>query len=346
MYIKQKNPHGGDIYFRNIVLDISSNINPAGMPEKVKQAIRDAADDCERYPDAYCRQLRKSISAAEEVPEDCIICGNGAAEMIYAYAYSLGTERPALIVSPTFSDYQDALESAGVETEHYLLKKEDGLRLTDDILERDLCSYGAVFICTPNNPTGIAVKPELLRRIADTGARLFVDMCFLDLTDQPDRYGIPDLLVQYPGVTVLRAFTKSYAMAGVRLGYAMSSDSELLERMSSKTQCWNVSSIAQQAGIAALECADWLKESVREISRERKRLTEELQSLGVEVWPGEANYLLLRTDIDLYEEMLRRRILVRDCSNYRALDKGFYRIAVRNEEENDLFLNAIKEVLK
>ena len=104
--------------------------------------------------------------------------------------------------------------------------------------------------------------------------------------------------------------------------------------------------IAQQAGIAALECADWLRESVREISSERKRLTEELQSLGVEVWPGEANYLLLRTDIDLYEEMLRRRILVRDCSNYRALDKGFYRIAVRNEEENDLFLNAIKEVLK
>jgi len=126
----------------------------------------------------------------------------------------------------------------------------------------------------------------------------------------------------------------------------MSSDSELLERMSSKTQCWNVSSIAQQAGIAALECADWLRESVREIRKERKRLTEELQSLGVEVWPGEANYLLLRTDIDLYEEMLRRRILVRDCSNYRVLDKGYYRIAVRTEEENDLFLNAIREVLK
>ena len=346
MYIKQKNPHGGDIYFRDIVLDISSNINPAGMPENVKQAIRESADDCERYPDAYCRQLRKCISAAEGVPEDCIICGNGAAEMIYAYACSLGRERPALIVSPTFSDYQEALRAADVETKHYLLKETDGFRLTEDILENDLCSYSAVFICTPNNPTGIAVEPELLRQMAATGARLFIDMCFLDLTDHPDRYGIPQLLEQYPGVTVLRAFTKSYAMAGVRLGYAMSTDSEMLERMSSRTQCWNVSSIAQKAGIAALRCTNWLKESVRTISSERKRITESLKDLGVEVWPGEANYLLLRTDTELYDEMLKHRILIRDCSNYRGLGKGYYRIAVRTEEENDLFLNALREVLK
>ena len=225
-----------------------------------------------------------------------------------------------------------------------MLREEDGFRLTGDILSQDLCAYSAVFICTPNNPTGIAVEPELLKKIAATGARLFLDMCFLDLTEWPDRYDLPALLAAHPNVTVLRAFTKSYSMAGVRLGYAMSSDDGLLEAMSAKTQCWNVSSIAQNAGVAALGCAGWLEESVKLIGSERRRLTEELESLGIRVWPGEANYLLLKTDADLFGEMLKRRILVRDCSNYPGLGKGYYRIAVRTPRENDLFISALKEM--
>ena len=346
MYLKQKNPHGGDIYFRDIALDLSSNINPVGMPEAVREAIRKSADDCERYPDAYCRELREHISRYEGVPADRIICGNGAAEMIYAYASSIDRRRPALIVSPTFSDYGEALAAAGADVEHYLLKEKDGYRLTEDLFWKDLSAYSAVFICTPNNPTGIAVEPELVKRIADTGARIFFDMCFMDLTDDPDRYCVPELLDEHPNVTVLRAFTKSFAMAGVRLGYAMSSDTELLEEMSHRTQCWNVSTIAQSAGVAALSCGDWLKSSVAEISRERKRLKSELESLGFYVFPGEANYLLLRTDMDLYGRMLEHRILVRDCSNYMGLDKGYYRIAVRTPQESDMFLEAVREELK
>jgi len=346
MFIKQKNPHGGDVYFRDIVLDLSSNINPSGMPEEVVQAIRDAADDCQRYPDAYCRELRHSISEAEGVPEDHIICGNGAAELIYAYAYSLPKDRPALIVSPTFSDYREALGSAGVQAEHWFLREEDGFRLTEDFLKTEFSAYSAVFICTPNNPTGIAVDPGLLRRIAESGARLFCDMCFLDLTEDPERYGIPQLIESYRNVTVLRAFTKSYAMAGVRLGYAMTSDSAMLEEMSSRTQCWNVSSIAQKAGVAALRCGGWLRDSVRLITAERERLAEQIAGMGVEVWPGEANYLLLKTEKDLYGSMLKHRILVRDCSNYPGLGKGFYRIAVRDPSENDMFLDALREEME
>ena len=346
MLIKQENPHGGDVYSRDILLDLSSNMNPAGMPEKVKAAIRDSAENSWRYPDPYCRRLRKGISASEGVPEDCIICGNGAADLIYSYAFSLPKDRPVLIVSPTFSEYQTALEAAGADISFYMLKEEDGFRLTDGILAVDLQSYGAVFICTPNNPTGIAVDPGLIGRLADTGARMFLDMCFLDLTDDPDRYGIPELLEKHKNVTVLRAFTKSYSMAGIRLGYALSFDSGLLEEMSAKTQCWNVSSVAQDAGAAALECGDWLKESVRTISSERSRLAAELRAAGAEVWPGEANYLLLRTDRDLFSDMLKYRILIRDCSNYRGLGTGFYRIAVRGPEENDIFINALREIYR
>ena len=346
MLINKKSPHGGDIYTNAVRLDFSANINPAGMPDAVKQALHDAVEHCERYPDPYCTELRQKIAEHEQVPEDCVLCGNGAAELIYAYAFSLPKEKPALIVSPTFCEYEQALTAAGIAVEHYLLKETDGFRLTEAFLQTDFAKYNAVFLCSPNNPTGITVEPSILHAIAGTGVRLFCDFCFLDLTETPEKYEIPALLERYPHITILRAFTKSYAMAGVRLGYAMSGNTEFLTAMSEKTQCWNVSTLAQAAGIAALGCRDFLAESVRKISAERRHLTEELTHLGIRVYPGEANYLLLYSDTGLFEKLMERGIMVRDCSNYIGLSAGFVRIAIRTGEENDRLLTELKEVLK
>ena len=346
MYLHQVNPHGGDVFDKEISLDFSSNINPLGMPQAVKEAIVHSAEYCDAYPDPYCRKLRESISAYEDISCDRILCGNGAAELIYAYAYALEDDRPALIVAPTFCEYQKALCAARKRVGYYLLREDRDFTLTEDIMNTDLSRYSAVFLCTPNNPTGIAVDPELLYELAGTGVRVFADMCFLDLTDDPDRYELPKLIETYPNVTVLRAFTKSFAMAGVRLGYVFCSDAAFLEQMSEKTQCWNVSTVAQQSGIAATNCGGWLKKSVKTIKAERERMTRILRSCGINVYPSEANYLLLHTNIDLYERLLQRRILIRDCSDYIGLSKGYYRIAVRTRPENDMLLTAIKEVIQ
>ncbi|MGN1074024.1 MAG: aminotransferase class I/II-fold pyridoxal phosphate-dependent enzyme, partial [Eubacteriales bacterium] len=205
-------------------LDFSANINPCGMPEAVRQALIRAAADCTAYPDPYCTALREKIAAAERVPESCVLCGNGAAELIYQYAYALPKDRPALIAAPSFCEYEQALCAAGIAAEHYLLREEDGFRLTGDFLRTDFSRYGAVFLCSPNNPTGITAEPALIRAAAASGVRLFCDFCFLDLTETPEKYDIPALIRDYPNLTVLRAFTKSYAMAGVRLGYMLCGD--------------------------------------------------------------------------------------------------------------------------
>jgi len=344
--INKKSPHGGDIYTNAVRLDFSANINPAGMPDAVKQALRHAVENCGNYPDPYCTELRRKIAEHEQVPENCILCGNGAAELIYAYAFSLPKEKPALIVSPTFCEYEQALTAAGIAVEHYIMKETDGFRLTEDFLQTDFARYAAVFLCSPNNPTGITVELSILHAIAGTGVRLFCDFCFLDLTEMPGKYDIPTLLERYPNLTILRAFTKSYAMAGVRLGYVLCKDAEFLAAMSEKTQCWNVSALAQAAGITAMGCTDWLTESVKKISAERRYLTEELTHLGIRVYPGEANYLLLYSDTDLYGKLMERGIMVRDCSNYIGLSAGFVRIAVRTRDENDRLLTELKEVLK
>lgn len=346
MLINKKSPHGGDIYTNAVRLDFSANINPAGMPEKVRQALIQTAENCSAYPDPYCTELREKIAAYERVPMDAVLCGNGAAELIYQYAYSLSKEKPALIVSPTFCEYEQALCAAGIPAEYYLLREANGFRLTEEILRTDFGKYSAVFLCSPNNPTGITVEPRLIRAIAERGVRLFCDFCFLDLTDDPQKYDIPALIQTYPNLIILRAFTKSYAMAGVRLGYALCGDREFLTAMSEKTQCWNISTLAQAAGIAAMDCTDWLRDSVGQISKERERMTAELCALDIRVYPGEANYLLLYSGKNLTEHLMRRGILVRDCSNYIGLRTGYIRIAVRTRAENDRLLTKLKEVLK
>lgn len=345
MLITETSPHGGDVYTNKVRMDFSANLNPAGTPKAVVGALQTAAEHCAAYPDPYCTALREKIARSEGVAAGNVLCGNGAAELIYAFAYALPKEKRALVVSPSFCEYETALAAAGIEAGHYVLSEKDGFRVTDEILNVDFTKYGAVFLCSPNNPTGFTVDAGIVRALAQTGVRLFLDLCFLDLTDEPEKYDIPALLRDDPNVVILRAFTKSFAMAGVRLGYALCTDRAFLETMSKQTQCWNVSSLAQAAGAAALDCGAWLRESVKEIRRERENLAAGLQALGVRVYPGEANFLLLYSETDLYGELLKRGVLIRDCSNYVGLRRGFYRIAVRTPAENAALLAAVKEAL-
>ncbi len=346
MLINGKSPHGGDIYTRYAELDFSANINPAGMPDAVTQALLRAARNCVAYPDPYCTRLRGAIAEAEGIGSERILCGNGAAELIYSFAFALPKDAAALVIVPSFRDYETALRSAGIRVEYHYLREENGFRLTEDILRRDFSAYGAVLLCSPNNPTGITIPPDLLEAIAATGVRLLCDLCFMDLTDFPQRYDIPGLVDRYPNLTVLRAFTKSYAMAGVRLGYALCGDVDFLGEMSAKVPCWNVSTLAQEAGVAALSCQKWLRNSVAAISRERTRMVKSLEALGIRVWPGEANFLLLHCDRPLEKLLADRGILIRDCSNYAGLAGGYFRIAIRAPWENDKLLAELKEVLQ
>ena len=346
MLINETNPHGGDIYTYRDMLDFSANINPFGIPDAIKNAAAQAMNDCTAYPDPSCRTLRNHLSEEERVSEKWILCGNGAAELIYSFAYSLPKDKPALIVSPTFSEYQSALSAAGIRTEHFMLEEQKGFVLDDSIMNIDFSRYSALFICTPDNPTGITVRSDLLERLAATGIRLFCDMCFIDLTESPDRYNVPELLKKYPNLVILKAFTKSFAIPGLRLGYMLCSDEAFMVAMSEKAPCWNVSIPAQAAGCAALDCKEWLSGTVKAIGQERNRMTDALGSMGIKVYPGEANFLLLYSDTDLNGRLLEKGILVRDCSNYKGLRKGFIRIAIRKPEENDQLLSAVREVLK
>lgn len=342
------NPHGGDLYGRTVELDFSVNTNPLGTPPAVVRAVERTAGELCRYPDPCCRELTAALAAREGVAAEHILCGCGAAELIYAYCGAIGVES-ALMTAPTFSEYAAALEAAGSRAAYVRLEEGEGFALTDrflEALERTEC--GAVFLCNPNNPTGQLIEPALLEEIWSAcrrrGLRLFVDECFLELSS--GGRSLSRRLEEWPGLFLLRAFTKSYGMAGLRLGYCLSADKALLTEMSRRGQPWNVSLPAQAAGVAALGEASFLEKARRLIEEERPRLAGALAELGLTVYPSQANYLLLKSGRELYGPLLERGILIRDCANYRGLGAGWYRLAVKTPEENRRLVDALAAVLR
>ena len=345
--------HGGDYvgyrekYGRDAV-DFSANVSPLGMPTAVAQAIGEAAYHADRYPDPLCRELCAAIARAESVPAEWVLCGNGAADLIFRLALSVRPRR-ALILAPTFAEYAAALETAGCEICRYELSEQNDFALTPKFANAIDENVDMVFLCQPNNPTGQVANRALMRQILNKcqamGAWLAVDECFLDFLPDGDAYTMMRELGGAENLFILKAFTKLYGMAGVRLGYGFCADETLLARMRNAGQPWAVSSLAQAAGMAALEQTEYVEQVRLLIEKERPYLQAGLQALGLRVISGKANYLLFRATRTLGEEMERRGVVLRGCGNYPGLDDTWYRTAVRTRRENDILLQTLREVL-
>ena len=225
MLYQTENRHGGDIY-GGIALDFSANVSPLGTPRSVTDAIERALPELYRYPDPYCRTLVQTISEYEGVPKNFVLCGNGASELIYAYCGAVRPKR-AMELAPTFSEYSLALRRTGCEVVRFALKQEENFDLGENflpILARE--KIDALFLCNPNNPTGRLIADDLLEEILricrEKNIALFVDECFLSLSD-----GGVDLtpsLSDFPQLFILKAFTKSFGMAGPERGRGIAAE--------------------------------------------------------------------------------------------------------------------------
>ena len=345
--------HGGDwagftARYGQIPLDFSVNVSPLGVPGGVRRAIERTAAGADRYPDPLCRELRARIAEKEGIPAEHILCGNGAADLIYRAVLAC-RPRQALLTAPTFAEYGAALQMAGCQTAYYRLREENSFVLDNSILEAIQPGVDMVFLCQPNNPTGLtAPRPllmQILARCRLVGALLVLDECFCDFLDEPAVYSLTEELESAKNLLILKSFTKLYAMAGVRLGYCMGVDTALLETMAVSGPPWSVSSLAQAAGLAALRETDYVQQVRALIRAERPWMAAELEDLGLRVISGEANYLLFRCKTPLAAYLAEKSILLRSCGNYRGLDKTWYRAVVRTHEENQRLILALREVL-
>ena len=344
--------HGGDwagyraAYGRD-PLDFSANVSPLGLPEGVAKAITASLPTADRYPDPLCRDLRAKLSLSENVPAGWLLCGNGAADLIFRLVWA-AKPRTALLPAPTFAEYAAALETAGCTVRRHFLWESEDFAVTEAFISAVDGDTDMVFLCQPNNPTGqltpLALVEALLHRCEARGALLVVDECFLDFLPESEALSVKKLLAS-PNLIILKAFTKLYGMAGVRLGYCLCSNIALLDKMQAAGQPWAVSSLAQAAGLAALDETAYVAQVQALIAQQRPVLRDGLRALGLRVLDGSVNYLLFQASETLGEALRQRGIVLRSCGNYPGLDGSWYRTAVRTAPENQQLLKTLQEVL-
>lgn len=341
--------HGGDVYSYaethggTLPLDLSANINPFGAPARVLRAMHEAVDRCGCYPDPLCRAARRVIGEAENVSPDWLYCGNGAADVLDRLARALKPRR-ALLTAPTFSEYERTL--AGTELRFHVLDREESFAVTERILSDITPEIDAIYLCNPNNPTGRVIAPGLLREIVKRcgklGIWLIVDECFLDFLPDAQLHTLKPLLENEPRLVVLRAYTKMFAVPGVRFGWCMSANQKLIKALYRAGQPWNVSVIAQACAAAAAGERAFVRRTVDKIETERSFLEDSLRKTGFTVVSGRANFILFQAeDAALHEKLAQKGVLIRNCANYRGLKAGDYRIAVRTREDSLRLLAAM-----
>ncbi|WP_027728497.1 histidinol-phosphate transaminase [Treponema sp. C6A8] len=367
--------HGGDIYSHKIKHDFSININPLGLPLGAKIAYLRALKKISNYPDQKCRGLTDALSKKLGLAVEKLVFGNGASELIEALLRA-ERARKILLFAPSFTGYERAVKACGaIPLYFYLNEKEDfafgesDFDRLNDLIGREKPDF---FILTnPNNPNGKLFNTKIVEKIIQlcnkSEVKLLIDECFIELA-------VPEEALQNKtssaGVYILRAFTKTFAIPGLRLGFCICPDSEAATALKAALPEWNVSVPAQEVGLVLLKSGNYLPRARALICQEREYISAELKALGFKVYNSDVNFILFKDDFGngampsqvgavagggnqnshapvdapLPTSLLQKKILIRDCSDYEGLGSGFYRVAVKRHRENRRLIKAIKKV--
>ncbi len=344
--------HGGNIYRaaealqwpERKIIDFSASINPLGVSRKVKAELRKHLKYLHNYPDPDCKRFISHLSKTLSLPEEVLLAGNGSTEFIYLIPLVLKPEK-VLLPAPTFSEYERALILRGSSSvEHVLLKKENHFRIVVEEFMEKLSGRDMVYICNPNNPTAHHLKREEVLQLAEacktSKIYLVVDEAFIDFVPE---HSVIDAVLDNPFLLVLRSLTKFYALTGLRVGY-LAAHPDLLREFKKYKEPWTVNTLAQRAAVVAIKDRQYKKETFRVLVEEKGFLEKELRKLGFKLYPSDINFYLLEHSDALYltDQVKRKGILVRDCSNFKGLNKNYIRIAVKSHRENTLLIKELK----
>ncbi|MCR5342709.1 MAG: aminotransferase class I/II-fold pyridoxal phosphate-dependent enzyme [Butyrivibrio sp.] len=339
--------HGGEIYGQKIEYDFSVNLNPYPCPEQVKRAVIYAAEKIDLYPDIQQTAFRKAVAASEgcDLSYENIIGGNGASELLVSALRYINPKR-VLMPVPSFYGYRHALNMLDkCVTETYLLLEQNDYALDDGFIEKITDDIDAVIIANPNNPTGRCIDEKrldaIIKKCVSTNTFLVIDECFLKLScgNSAKRY-----IGCVPKLIVIDAYTKLFSIPGVRVGYAIADEKDITGIRRYLPE-WNLSVFAEKAGIICAQILmddSYVEKSLEMIRKGREQLCNGFNALDMKVYKSYTNFILIKSNRNLQDVLLEHGILIRDCSNFEGLSKGYYRIAVKDEENNQRLLDACK----
>ena len=358
--------HGGDIYRNKVNMDFSVNLNPLGPQEEILNAVRNSIGMVSKYPDLEQEGLREILATALGLNRNYVFAGNGASELIMAVVRAV-KPRKALLFEPVFSGYEYALKSLEYSDYEnyeknrsrilkYQLEEDNDFRLTEEDLHVINEDIDLIFLCDPVNPTGWNIDEDILIKILDkaksNNTYVCIDESFFLMSDKAlydmdtGKANRAELVRRYDNLIIIRSLTKLLAMPGIRMGYVLSLPQNI-QRIKKQLPEWNLSvtsEVAIREGMRVITETDFIQRVVAEIRCERSYLQNELKNLGFKIFDSDTSFLFFKGPENLYEKLLEENILIRDCSDFSGLQKGFYRIAVKSHRENVELIRVLREL--
>lgn len=329
-------------------LDVSGVCNPLGIPEAAKRAATLQLEQADRYPDPDCTALRQAIAQRYDVLAKGVMVGAGADDLLYRLVLSMQPKR-ALVVEPVYEQYQRALQQVGCEVVSFQLDPQQDFKLDVQQLKNQLTDdLDLLFLCNPGNPTGKLVNRETLMQLvqhcAEKNILCVVDESFMEMTQSGEDESLKQDAVYCPKLLVLDSFAKAWAMAGLRVGFCISSDVELLHKMANCGQPFGVSAPAQAAAQAVLQQQEYLQKTRKLLKQEIPWMQEQLEQLGLKVFPTQTNFFLVQGPAGLEPLLQQSGIVVRSCSEMAGTDDSYCRIAVKRHSQNQILIERLKKI--
>lgn len=337
------NKHGGYTGDREVT-DYSININPFGISEKLKGRITEKLDELENYPEIDGESTKKKLSEFTGYPEENLIIGNGASELIYLFARAEKMEgKTAGILEPTFTEYGKASEMYGADIERFTdfsdLKRAAEEKKVDFI-----------FICSPNNPTGKSADlkdiEEILNISQKNGIKVFIDESFIEFSE---RDSSAEFIRKY-SLFVLCSVTKIYGIPGIRIGYGIGSE-DIIRDMNRFKEPWTVNALALETLETYFEDEEYRKRTADWFREEKEKFYRELSEIeDIEIYSSDANFFMIKLKKSdgktLKDYCLENGFYIRTCEDFYSLGSDYIRLAVRFREQNEKIAKVIDSFFK
>lgn len=331
------------------IIDFSSNINPYIIDDLEKYLI-DGFRECIKYPDINYTRLKRNIASYLDIESSYIIPGNGATEIIYLLMKSI--KKRLALLNPTFSEYERSAKIAGLDTINLYLDKDNDFKIDIENIKENIDKFDSLFICNPSNPIGKVYElNNLIKLLNEHKKLLIVDETFMEFVEREEEYSLVNLVERNKNIFIIKAATKFFGMPGLRLGYGVCSDKELLENMYNLKEPWSINSFADNLSNYIFKNKDYIKSSKDFYIKERKFMLESLKKISnIKVFETDTNFILIKLknkkSYELKEEIfIRGNILIRDASNFRNLDDSYIRIAIKSHDENIKILKILNKIL-
>ncbi|WP_343002369.1 pyridoxal phosphate-dependent aminotransferase [Intestinibacter bartlettii] len=333
----------------NDIIDFSSNVNPHIISDLGKYVL-EGLEKSRSYPDINYTNLRNNISDYIKVDSELIIPGNGATEIIYLLMKSI--KRRLAILNPTFSEYGRGAKLNNLEIIDFHLKEENNFSIDLDEIQKNMDKFDSLFICNPNNPNGkVKDLNELLDLMIENDKLLIVDETFMEFVGEEEKYSLINKIKQTPNLFILKAVTKFFGMPGLRLGYGVTSNKQIIKNIYEYKEPWTINSFAENLSNYLFKDKEYINGSKNYYINERKFMLEELRKISrLKVYDTDTNFVLIKLDDDeansLKLELFEKyNILIRDASNFIGLDKSYIRVAIKSHNDNKVLIESLRKIL-